>query len=103
MRGTGVWIWYNGDKAFIYGQPVGQMCEEPNKYEAAYTLNTRTGTKEGYSCVMILEQVINFYKSKGVEMKYLVKRVKDLKGFNVYNVLNIFDDEGIIDLSASGA
>lgn len=103
MRGTGIWIWFNGDKAFIYGQPVGQLCKEPSKYEAAYAVNTRTGLKEGFECVMILNDVIQFYKNRGIEMQYIVKRVKNPIDFTAYDVLNILDDEGVIDLSASGA
>jgi len=103
MKGTGVWIWFNGDRAFIYGQPVGQMCEHPEKYVAAYAINTRTGLKEGYECVMILKQVIDFYEKKGVKMNYITERVDDLSTYNIYNVLNILNRKNIINLSESGA
>lgn len=103
MRGTGIWIWFNGDRAFIYGQPVGQICDHPDKYTSAYTINTRTGMKEGYKCVMTLEKVIDFYKEKGGKMKYMVTRVKNLDTFNAYDVLNLFNQKNIIDLSTSGA
>lgn len=103
MRGSDIWIWFNGDKAYIYGQPVGQLCKEPEKYDAVYAINTRNGLKEGYECVISLEEVIKFYKSKGVKMKYLLKRPKDSGDFTVYDVLNTFDDDNIINLSLSGA
>ncbi len=98
MRNTGIWIWYNGDKAYIYGQPVGQLCKDPKKYQAAYAINTRNGLKEGYDCVMILDDVIDFYKSKKVSMKYLLKSIGDNSKFNVYDVLNLLSDEGVINL-----
>lgn len=94
MRNSGIWVWYNGDKAFIYGQPVGQICKKP--FEPAYSINTKTGLKEGYACVMSLEDVINFYTSKGIKMNYVLKRASD--NLDVYTVLNILNDEGVIQL-----
>jgi hypothetical protein len=98
MRNTDTWVWYNGDSAFIYGQPIGQLCKDPTKYTGAYEISARTGMKKGYKCVMVLKQVIDFYKEKGVKMKYIVERVKDVSTFSIYDVLNIFSDRNIIDL-----
>lgn len=100
MRGSGIWVWFNGDKAYIYGEPVGQICNDPLKYVAAYVISTRTGLKEGYQCVMALGEVINFYESKGVEMSYIVKRVDNDK-FDIYDALNFLNDEGVINLQTS--
>lgn len=100
MRNTGIWIWFNGYKAFIYGQPVGQLCSDPDKFEAAYAINTRTGLKEGYECVKALEELITFYNSK-TDMKFLYKKVGDRNTFDVYDTLNLLNDYGIIDLRTS--
>lgn len=98
MMGSDIWIWFNGDKAYVYGQPVGQICKDPSKYEAAYVVNTRTGIQEGYECVMALSGVIDFYTSKGIEMEYMVSRI-DTKKFDIYMALNILNNEGIINLN----
>lgn len=97
MRNSGLWIWYNGDRAFVFGQPVGQLCENPSQFQPAYSINTRTGAKEGYKCVMSLPEVQKFYTDRGVKMNYIVKRAP--ANFDVYGALNILNDEGIINLN----
>jgi hypothetical protein len=101
MQNTGLWVWFNGDRAFVYGQPVGQICKEPDKYQAAYSINTRTGLKEGYRCVVTLKEVLDFYKSKGVKSNNLIKKA-NYTSFDIYAMLNMLDSEGIINLSTSG-
>lgn len=100
MRNTGIWIWFNGYKAYVYGQPVGQICNDPDKYEAAYAINTRSGLKEGYECVKSLSELLNYYKSK-TDMKFLYKKVPNRNEFDVYGALNLLQDNHIIDLSTS--
>jgi hypothetical protein len=100
MRNTGIWLWFNGHKAYVYGQPVGQLCKDPNSFEAAYAINTRTGLKEGYECVTVLGELINFYKTK-TDMEYLYKRVKDRNNFDVYAALNMLQDLDVIDMGTS--
>jgi len=101
IQNTGLWVWFNGDRAFVYGQPVGQICKDPQKYQAAYSINTRTGLKEGYKCVVTLQEVLNFYKSKGVRSSNLIKKA-NYNSFDIYAMLNLLDSEGIINLSSSG-
>ena len=100
MRNTEIWLWYNGYKVYVYGQPIGQICNNPGSFEAAYAINTRTGMKEGFECVTVLGELINFYKSK-TKMEYLYKKVKDRETFDVYGALNLLNDHGIIDLRTS--
>jgi hypothetical protein len=100
VRNTDTWLWFNGDKAFVYGQPVGQICKDPKKYSPAYSINTKTGLQEGYKCVLSLDEVVKFYTDKGVKMEYLV--TKATKNFDVYSALNFLDDKGVIDLKSSG-
>jgi hypothetical protein len=97
MRGSDIWVWFNGDKAYVYGQPVGQICKDPSKYQAAYVINTRTGIQEGYECVIALGDVITFYTSKGVSMEYLVARI-DTNNFDIYSALNMLNQEGVINI-----
>jgi len=101
VKNSGLWIWFNGDRAFVYGQPVGQICEQPDKFTAAYALNTKTGAKEGYVCVDNLEKVLQFYKDKGVSPKYFFKKPSNY-GSDIFDILNMFNEEGIINLSSSG-
>jgi len=96
MRNTGIWIWYNGDKAYIYGQNIGNICE--TGYSPAYAVNTDTGVQEGYDCILPLESVMDFYKSKG-EMKFIYTNVGDRNSFDIYGVLNLMSDRGIINMN----
>ncbi len=100
MANSGLWIWFNGDRAFIYGQPVGQLCQDPTKYEAAYSINTKNGLKEGYTCVITLGDVIDFYKSKGVGVEHLITKA-DSNSFDVYAALNTLHNAGVINLNQS--
>lgn len=95
MRNTGIWIWYNGFKAFVYGQIVGELCKDKEKFSPAYAINTTTGLKEGYECITPLETLISYYKKRG-EMKYLYTRVENREDFDVYAVLNLLRDKKII-------
>lgn len=100
MGNTGYWIWFNGVKAYIYGQNVGQICKDPQFYTAAYVINAKTGLKEGYECVLTLDEVIKFYKSKGVtKMNYIIKRINNPNNYNAYDVLNLLSDKNIINLN----
>lgn len=100
MGNSGLWIWFNGDKAFIYGQPVGQLCQDPSKYQTAYTINTKTGLKEGFTCVITLGEVIDFYKTKGVQLEHLITKA-DINNFDVYSALNTLHNNGVINLNQS--
>lgn len=97
MDNSGLWLWFNGDRAYVYGQPVGQLCSDPSTYEAAYAINTQNGLKEGYTCVKTLSSVIDFYKSKGVALEHLVVKA-DPKTFDVYSALNTLHQNNIINL-----
>ena len=101
MQQSGLWVWFNGDRAFIYGQPVGQICKDPQKYEPVYSINTRTGAKEGYKCVIPLQEVINFYTSKKVKPNNIVKKA-NYNEFDIYALLQFLDSKGVINLSTSG-
>lgn len=95
MGASGTWIWYNGDRIYVYGQPVGQICEKP--YEAAYTINPQNGLKEGFKCVKSLTDVLNFYKNNKVKETTLLKRA-DVNNFDVYAAMSLLNNEGIINL-----
>jgi hypothetical protein len=95
MRNTGIWIWYNGFKAFVFGQIVGEICKEKDKYSPAYAINTDTGLKEGYECVTPLETLIDYYKKRG-DMKFIFLRVRDRENFDVFGVLNLLRNKKII-------
>jgi|688.fasta_scaffold462764_2 hypothetical protein len=101
LSNTGIWVWFNGDRAFIYGQPVGQICPDPDNFSAVYSINTNNGVKEGYKCVVSLKKVIEFYQSKNVSEKTLIKKINPTN-FDIYDLLNLLDKEDIINLSSSG-
>lgn len=95
MRNTGIWIWFNGYRAFVYGQLTGRVCEDKS-YSPAYAINIQTGQKEGYECVLSLEQLIDYYKKNGGNMKYIYTRVEDREKYDVYAVLNMMRSKKII-------
>lgn len=99
IRDSGLWIWYNGDKVFVFGQPVGQLCENPDKYESAYVVNIHSGKKEGYKCVMNLDSVKDYYISKGVKKMNLIKYVgKNRDEFDIYALINYLAQKGVINV-----
>lgn len=98
MIQNNVWVWYNGDNIYIYGQPIGQICKDPANYTAAYAVDGRTGLKKGYECVMTVEKVLQFYQNKKVKPKGMVYRVNNPETFNVYDLMNLFDSKNIINL-----
>lgn len=98
MGNNGIWLWFNGSDIYIYGQNVGQLCEDPSKYQTAYKIEGSTGIKKGYECVMTLENVLSFYKKKNVPLQYVVKKIDNFNTFNVYDVMNIMQNEKIIVL-----
>lgn len=97
VRRTGIWVWFNGFRIFVFGQPVGRICENPDKYEAAYAINAETGVKEGYECVQSLQSLIDFY-TKNSSMEFVHTRVNDPNTFNVYDVINLMSSKKIINL-----
>lgn len=97
MQPSGFWIWYNGDNAYIYGQPTGIKCDDPTKYEPSFAIDTKTGQKIGYQCVQKLDTLINFYSGQSKE-QFIYDRVSDINNVDVYYVLNLFDKKGIISI-----
>lgn len=96
MKNTGVWVWYNGFKTFVFGQDVGNICQNPT-YSPAYAISNQ-GVKEGYECVVSLDQLIEFYKARS-KFNYIYKRVKDRANYGVFDVINELNSKNIISLT----
>jgi hypothetical protein len=97
MQPSGYWIWYNGDNAFIYGQPTGIKCDDPSKYEPGFAINTKTGQKIGYQCIQKLDQLLSFYEKQSSQ-EFVYDRMDNPSDVDVYYVLNLFNKKGIISI-----
>lgn len=94
INNSETWLWYNGIKVYIYGMPTGQLCLNPNQYEAAYAIDPKTGIKEGYSCVMALGEVLKFYEEKKVSPLMYIRRGENT---DIYSILTMLQTDGIVD------
>ena len=97
MQPTGFWLWYNGNKAFLYGQNTGNVCNDPN-FETAYVID-KSGVTSGYECINKLDLVKNYYSSRGKQQFAYIRTKTDVNNFNVYDVLNYFSDKNIIKIN----
>ena len=97
MQPTGFWVWYNGNKAFLYGQNTGNVCNDPN-FETAYVID-KSGVTNGYECINKLDLVKNYYSSRGEQQFVYIRTETNVNNFNVYDVLNYFNDKNIIKIN----
>lgn len=112
MQPTGTWIWFNGKKIFVYGQPIGRVCES-DEYEPAYLADPKNMQLQGYECILKLDKLIDYYKHVGSKPEYMYKRIKlpstsqntisslkgvPDKGVGVFDVINMFQEKNIINL-----
>lgn len=114
MQPTGTWIWFNGKKIYVYGQPIGRVCESDD-YEPAYVADPTNTQLQGYECILKLDKLIDYYNKQGAKPEYMYKRIKlsntsenivsSLKGessggVGVFDVINMFQDKNIINLGS---
>lgn len=97
MQPTGFWIWFNGMKAYVFSPVTGKVCED-DKHEPAYEVDPITGIPHAYGCITKLDDLQKFYDGKSEKKKYIYHRSKDPNAFNVYDVLNLLGDKGILNL-----
>ena len=94
MQPTGYWVWFNGEDMFVYGQPTGRLCSDKG-YEPAYLYDIRLQKVLGYVCVVELDQVQEYYKSKNVKSQFIFKKDPS-PTFDVYDLLTLFVDKRVI-------
>jgi len=102
MEPAGYWVFFNGDKAYVYGIFTGNECEpDPDgkiQYSPAYPVDPVSGLPTPYKCIQTLDEIQNFYKSKGAKKQFIYKR-QDVNKFSVRDVLNLLADKNIINLA----
>ncbi len=94
------YFWFNGRYVYVYRQPTGFKCENPERYESVFTVELSTGSVLGYECVRKLEDVLQTYITSA-PVKYLYIRPDPNKPFDLNTVLNAFLKEGIIHIPTS--
>jgi hypothetical protein len=101
MQPTGFWVWFNANKAFVYGINTGNVCtddDQGNKYEAAYYISPTQEQSVQYNCIRKLEDVKKYYTDNNAELGYLFFRVEKPEEFDVYDVLNEMNRKRIINI-----
>ena len=102
MEPSGYWVWFNGEKAFVFNVFTGNECisdpDDKAKYSPAYIVDPVTGLPHSYECIRTFDDIQSFYKSKGSKKQFIYKR-KNVKKFNILDVLNLMSDKNIINLA----
>lgn len=124
MQPAGYWIWFNGNKAWIYDSGLdGRTCEkipgEVGNFSPAYLLNLESGLPHSYQCIETLEEIQDFYTKHNVPKQFIFARVPlarlgigqtntlptweenqvtELPKFNALDMLNLLADRNIINL-----
>jgi hypothetical protein len=124
MEPAGYWIWFNGNKAWIYDSGLdGRTCEkqpgETGNFTPAYNLNLKSGLPHSYECIETLDEIQALYESHNAQKQYIYSRISPdrlgishknalpswkerdithLPKFNALDVLNLLADKNIINL-----
>lgn len=124
MEPAGYWIWFNGNKAWVYDSGLdGRTCEklpgETDTFTPAYLLDLRSGLPHSYQCVETIEEIQTLYDNLNVKKEYMYirkpleqlgstsqnrlpswqQRIDSvLPKLNALDVLNLLADRNIINL-----
>lgn len=94
----GYWIFYDGQKAFIYGLETGASCKPP--WTAAYVVDLKFNQILGYLCVAPIEKVQTFYNNIKAPTQAIFIRNPSWD-FNAWSLLNYLSELNIININAS--
>jgi len=100
MQPYGYSIFFDGEKAFVYGLPTSQKCEpsKKNNYVIAYVIDVKFNHIYGFLCVAPIDQVESFYDEKKCPVQYLFVP-KPSWDFDVWSILNYLDSQNIININ----
>lgn len=59
---SGKYIWFDGKELMLFGEPTGNICEDPGT-TPAYVMDTKSGVPRGYRCTKPLEEIKEYYKN----------------------------------------
>jgi hypothetical protein len=96
MEPDGVNIWFNGMNGYVFTPDTGRVCDKDT--QPAYLLDPTTGMPKEYLCITTIDKLSKFYDGRGIDKKYIYKRVEDPTKFSAYDVLNLFAERGILNL-----
>ena len=93
------WIWYNGEKVFVYGSPVeSYYCDGSST--PAYVMNVKTGHLENYECILPIQDVLKFYEESGAkEQTVKINAGKDVKRIGALDVFLYFVQNNYITIN----
>ena len=123
MEPAGYWIWFNGNKAWVYDSGLdGRTCNtlpgETGAFTPAYLLNLESGLPHTYQCVETIEEIQALYDNLNVQKQYMYirkpleqlgtpqnrlpswhQRIESaIPKLNALDVLNLLADQNIINL-----
>lgn len=96
MVPSGSWIWFNGQKIYIYGEPSGAVCTPG--FEPVYVMDPIKNTMDGYDCALPFNNVQNLYKD-AKEIVIYVPQKTDGSTFSVFDTINTLVNKRIIKVN----
>ena len=92
---SGIWVWYNGTDAYVYGHPIDQTCSDSNNFEASYKLDKEPSIPTVYySCTTKLDTLFTRYRK--LQANYIFYRFENPAEFSANDVMNLLLNKGII-------
>lgn len=97
---TDYWIWYNGDKIFVYNPPISDLvCKTEMNYEPAYVVDQVTGLPSNYECITRVIDVLKYYDKNGAKEQTIYTKGLNLNKISVLDIILKFQEMGVIQLN----
>lgn len=105
---SGIWLWFNGKKLYVYGQAPG-ICEHSDYYDPVDVIEV-SGTnletvysRKNYECITKITDVVTYYQAvlKAVDPVTVYIRsgaVSDSININVFDIFEQLINQGIISV-----
>jgi hypothetical protein len=92
---SGIWVWYNGTDAYVYGHPMDQSCIDNINFEASYRLDKSPNIPSVYyTCTTKLDTLFTRYKQ--LRAKYIFHSLNNPAKFSANDAMNLLLNKGII-------
>ena len=106
----GYWLWFNGNKAYIYLPDTDNKICTAEDFVPAYVVSSTTEWQkpDSVQCIMDKKRIIEFYEKNGVKERVLYAKAKIVPvsfgqipnppQFSYLDVLNLLGSKNIINL-----
>jgi hypothetical protein len=90
IAATDDWIWYNGDKIYVYHPPLSSLvCKDKNS-EPAYILDKNSGIPKQYECIQSKNAVLRYYEEHKVSKQEIYFRDIQPQNFDIAKIIHYF-------------